>query len=171
MRGRRPESPPAGPSMPPGPGHAGDRRLNGSGGFTLIEMTLALALISLIAALALPRGSAADSATALRIKAFEVVALMRADRNAALRSGRTVATTVDLSARLVRSGAGERTVMLPDRYRVRVSAEALDGFRFHPDGSSSGGEMFLVSARAGVAVRVNDLTASVDIAEEGGLGG
>lgn len=145
-------------------------RLSGGDGFTLIEVTLALALLSLIAALALPRGSAADGAAALRIKAFEVAALMRADRNAALRSGRTVTTVVDLEARLVRSGAGGRTVALPDQVRVRVSAEALDGFRFHADGTASGGELFLVTSRAGLAVRVNDLTAAVEIEGGGGEG-
>ncbi|GJD96629.1 GspH/FimT family pseudopilin [Methylobacterium iners] len=134
-------------------------------GFTLVEMTLVLAIISLIAVLALPRVSFSGGATSLRIKGFEVVAMLRADRDEALRSGRPVTTLVDLVNGRLRSSANNGEVVIPTTLFLRVSGAALDGVRFLPDGSASGGEIFLMRAdRAGIlAVRVNPLTGAVDL--------
>lgn len=141
-----------------------------SAGFTLLEVALALALVGLIAALALPRGSGRDSATSLRIKAFELVALLRADRDAALAAGRPVVSLVDLEGRLVRSGASQRAVVLPPQVAVRVSEGLAGGVRFRPDGTASGGEIFLARPGLGavVAVRIDGLTAAIAV-DDGGL--
>ncbi len=110
-------------------------------GFTLLEITLVMALMGLITALALPRALPEGNSTALRIKAFEVAALLRSDRNAALRTGRIVATVVDLTARRVRSGASDAAVVLPDHYALRLVAALSNGIQFFPDGRFSGGEL------------------------------
>jgi general secretion pathway protein G len=110
-------------------------------GFTLVELLLALAVFGLIAALALPRVLPNSGATEVRIKAFQIAALLRSDRNAALRTGRTVATVIDLPARRVRSGASRTAVDLPDRMAFRWTGEMPPGFRFAPNGTSSGGEL------------------------------
>lgn len=126
-------------------------------------MTLALALVGLITALALPRVLPNAGASGMRIKAFEIAALLRVDRNAALRSGRTVATAVDAGARRVRSGASGATVVVPAAFALQLATGAPNGFRFFPDGTSSGGELILARPDAGLSVRVNDLTAAVSI--------
>lgn len=132
-------------------------------GFTLIEVTLALTLVGLIAALVLPRVLPNTTSTALRIKAFEVAALLRADRNTALRTGRVIATDVDLLGRRVWSSASGRSVGLPAVFTVRLTSTAPSGFRFFPDGTSSGGELILSRPDSEVAVRVNDVTAAISV--------
>lgn len=126
-------------------------------------MTLALAMVGLITALALPRVLPNAGPTALRIKAFEIAALLRIDRNAALRTGRMVATAVDAGARRVRSGASGTTIVVPGSFAMQLATGVPNGFRFFPDGTSSGGELILARPDAGLAVRVNDLTAAVSI--------
>ncbi len=132
-------------------------------GFTLVETTLALALIGLIAALALPQALPNAGPTALRAKAVEIAALLRVDRNAALRTGRTVTTAVDAGARRVRSGVSQATIDVPKAFALQLAAGVPGGFRFFPDGTSSGGELILARPDSGVLVRVNDLTAAVSV--------
>ena len=105
------------------------RRADPGAGFTLVEVTLALTLVGLLAALSLPRVLPDATSTALRLKTFEVAALLRADRNAALRTGQTTATEVDLAARRVRSGASGRWIVLPDSVAVRLTTDlAIPGW-------------------------------------------
>ena len=108
-------------------------------GFALMELMLALALIALVAALALPRARPFDGGAALRSKAYETAALLRADRNAARRLNREVASTVDFGLRRIVSGATHDAVGLPEGVSMRLSAPDYAGFRFFPDGRSSGG--------------------------------
>lgn len=146
-------------------------------GFTLLEVTLALALVGLVAGLALPRVLPNAGATALRIKALEIAALLRLDRNAALRTGRMVATAVDLPARRVRSGASGATIAVPATLGLRLATGASSSVRFFPDGTSSGGELFIDRSTLGIpnasmSVRVNDLTAAVSVRRiDAGRGG
>ncbi len=143
------------------------RSLRPQAGFTLLETVLALALIGLVATLALPRGSPRDGATSLRIKAYEVMALLRADRDAARAGGVPVLARVDLVERILRSGASPRAVALPPRIAVRVSEGLAGGVRFFPDGTATGGEIFLARPGSGnlLAVRIDGLTAAVDLDE------
>jgi general secretion pathway protein H len=145
---------------------AASRSIERRAGFTLLETVLALALIGLVATLALPR-SPRDSGTSLRIKAYEVMALLRADRDAARAGGVPVVARVDLAERTLRSGASERTVALPPRMSVRISDGLTGGVRFFPDGTATGGEIFLARPGLGglLAVRIDGLTAAVDLDE------
>lgn len=138
-----------------------------SGGFTLLETVLALALLGLIAALALPRVLPGPGSTGTRIKAFEVAALMRSDRTEALRSGRTTATSVDAAARRVRSGVSGATVQISERMGMAVTADPRGVIRFFADGTSSGGEVLLTGRGAAYAVRVDERTAAVRIGGPG----
>lgn len=138
-------------------------RSNPCAGFTLIEVSLALALIGLITALALPRVLPGTTSTDLRAKAFEIAALLRADRNAALRTGRPVATDVDLVARRVRSSISDHWIALPQSFTVRLATAISGGFRFYPDGTSSGGQLLLAMPDAELAIQVNEITAAVSI--------
>lgn len=153
-------------------GNSSLQRGGARAGFTLLELTLALALVGLVAALALPRGSPRDGGTSLRIKAYEMIALLRADRDAARARGVPVTARIDLGTRALRSGASDRAVALPPRIAVRVSEGLTAGVRFSPDGTASGGEIFLGPPGLGglIAVRIDDLTAAVDL-DEGGLRG
>jgi general secretion pathway protein H len=131
-------------------------------GFTLLETALALAILGLIAALALPR-AIPNSSTSLRIKAFEIAALMRTDRNTALRTGRTVETIVNMAGRFLQSGASGSFVTLPDHLAIRLASQIPNDFRFYPNGTSSGGEIILGASSAAVSVHVDSLTSAISI--------
>jgi general secretion pathway protein H len=132
-------------------------------GFTLLELTLALAILSLIAALALPRAMPVQSTTDLRVRAWQVTAVLRADRNAALRNGTAVTTVIDTASGRIRSGATGNDLMMPDSVALRFSGGAGGGIRFLPDGRSTGGLVVLARGAAGYGVRVNPATGAVDL--------
>jgi general secretion pathway protein H len=131
-------------------------------GVTLIETMFALVLVALVAALALPWTLPGRGALSVEAQAVRVAALLRADRNAALRSGRTVATTIDLATRTVHSGAGPGRLVLPPHLALR--AEGAERVEFRPDGTSSGGSFSLAAAGATAVVSINPGSAAVTLA-------
>ncbi|WP_026190789.1 hypothetical protein [Methylobacterium sp. WSM2598] len=149
---------------PPGRGPARER----AGGFVLLELALALLILALLAALALPRARPFDGPARLGLKAQEIAALLRRDRDAALRGQTTIRTEIDLARRAVRSGAANGEVPVPTAYALRVAARET-AIRFRPDGSASGGTVFLAGPGGGglAAVEVDDLTGAVTVTREG----
>ena len=130
-------------------------RTDAEAGFTLIEVVCVLAIIGLLAALVLPAIPRATSQERLVGYAVEVAALLKADRNAAIRSHAQVATSLDAERRIVISGATASMVEIP----ADVTFEALLAQRcgdrrvgatidFFPSGASCGGVIAL--ARQGV---------------------
>ena len=77
-------------------------------GFALIEMLCVLAIIGLLAAIILPAIPRATTRAKLESYAVQTAALLKADRNAALRRQVQVTTQVDAAARSIRSGATGR---------------------------------------------------------------
>lgn len=130
---------------------------DGTGGFALFEMVLALMLISLLAALALPGLARPIGMGLLRVSALQVAGLLREDRAAALRSGRTVLTSVVDEGRAVRSGASDARIELPLGARA-----ASTGIRFRPDGHASGGFVSLESDAARIVISVDPVTGAID---------
>ncbi|MFD1703830.1 prepilin-type N-terminal cleavage/methylation domain-containing protein [Methylopila henanensis] len=140
-----------------------DPRAGGDAGFTLIEATLALALIALIAALALPFVRPAGGTADLRARAYQVAALLRTDRAAAQRAGKTVETAFDPRGPVLRSGATGETVDLSRGIAVRVSGWTGGRVAFHPDGRSSGGAVALATRATRIDVAVDGFTSAVTI--------
>ncbi len=146
-----------------------------SGGFTLLEVALAMAVLGLVAALALPRITQAPGPTRLRAASQEIAGLLRHDRNAAIRGRVPVTTSLDLAGRTLRSGAGGGTVAIPPGVAVDFTRAASQtdagggGIRFSADGRASGGVITL-RRTDGLAydVAVNWLTGGVTVAERGG---
>ncbi|WP_237154322.1 pilus assembly FimT family protein [Oryzibacter oryziterrae] len=129
-------------------------------GFTLIELTLALAILGLIAVLTLPRVLPSRSSTALRIAAYEIAALLRDDRASAARTGRIVTPVIDGGGHRVLSGVSGRIVDVPPfaAFGLRGS-----GLRFLPDGSANDALVVITGATAGYGVRVNGFSGAIDI--------
>ena len=134
-------------------------RTNAQAGFTLIEVVCVLAIIGLLAALVLPAIPRGTSQARLAGYAVEVAALLKGDRNAAIRSHAQVATSLDAERRIVVSGATASIVEIP----ADVTFEALLARRcgdrrvgatidFFPSGASCGG---VVSYRA-TGCRISD---------------
>ncbi len=139
-------------------------------GFTLIEVVCALAIVALIAALALPAIPRATSHARLEAYALEVATLLTADRNAAIRRRTEIATVLDASGRVIRSGAGADRILLPrDVAFDALLAQTCNGRKagatidFFPSGMSCGGTIELRRGDAGFQVRVNWLTGGVEV--------
>ena len=134
-------------------------------GFLMLELLLALAVMALIVALALPFARAAGQA-GLRGKAVEIASLLRSSRNAALLSGRPSVVTVDAAAGVVRSRLPPGIVAVPRGIVLATQPTQSPGaaaIEFSVDGRSSGGAITLSAGRNRLIVRVNPLTAAVDL--------
>jgi len=139
-------------------------------GFALIEILCVLAIIGLLAAIILPAIPRATTRAKLESYAVETAALLKADRNAALRRQIQVTTRVDAPARLIHSGVTGRMIRIPDDVSLQAMLAARCADRnagrsidFFPSGMSCGGVITLARPGMGFEVRVNWLTGGVDI--------
>jgi general secretion pathway protein H len=139
-------------------------------GFTLIEVVAVLAIIAMLAALVLPLQPRGTTRPQLEAFALKIAALLKADRNAALRSRARVDTSLSRATGEVVSGSGAGEVRLPedvafdalvaDTCAGRANGSAI---AFLPSGMSCGGTIALARPGAAVHVRVNWLTGGVEI--------
>jgi general secretion pathway protein H len=133
-----------------------------SRGFTLLEMLVVLVLISIAIGLVgfgLQKGM--HSASERKVVA-QMVQALRATRSAAIISGQTEETKFDLRARTFQA-PGQRMVQWPEDLGVQLNtASELDSsFAFHPDGSSSGGNLVLFHGERNWRIDIAWLTGSV----------
>lgn len=145
----------------------------GEAGFALIEILCVLAIIGLLAAVILPAIPRATSRAKLESYAVETAALLKADRNSALRRQIQVATLIDAPQRSIRSGVTGRVIRLPrdvtldailaSRCADRNAGRSID---FFPSGMSCGGTIALSRPGMGFEVRVNWLTGGVEIVSQ-----
>jgi len=139
-------------------------------GFTLLEMVGVLALIAMMAAVLLPFVPHHTSRPRLQAYALQAAALLKADRNAAIRRGVDIATLVDATGRSIRSGASADTIRIPDDVRFEALLpqtcnrhEVLSTINFFASGMSCGGAIALTRLDAGFEIRVNWLTGRIEI--------
>jgi len=140
-------------------------------GFTLIEIVCVVAILAILAAMIMPQLPRGTSRARLESYAIATAALLKADRNAAIRTGTSVATEIDAAARLVRSGASERFVRVPDDVDLDalLSARCSERragrtIRFFSSGMSCGGVIALSRQNVSYEVRVNWMTGGVEVA-------
>ncbi|MGJ5180162.1 type II secretion system protein [Bradyrhizobium oligotrophicum] len=148
----------------------------GMAGFTLIEVVCVLAIVALMAAVLLPVMSKQTSRPRLEAYALQAAALLKADRNAAIRRGLAVDTRIDAQARTIRSGTSGQVVRFPDDVRFETvlprncdDRPALDSISFFGSGLSCGGVITLAHLDAGYQIRVNWLTGKIEVASNAGL--
>jgi general secretion pathway protein H len=142
----------------------------GEDGFTLLEVVCVIAIVALIAAMTMPMLPRTTSRSRLESYAIEMAALLKADRNAAIRRQSETITQVDAASRFVHSAATGRTVQIPSdvAFDALLSARcaqrpAGSAVHFFPSGMSCGGVIALTRPGTGFEVRVNWLTGGVDI--------
>ena len=147
------------------------RLRRGESGFTLLETVCVLAVIAMLAAIALPAFPRGTSRTQLEVYALETAALLKADRNAAIRGGIAVVTKLSAISRTIRSGASDHSVQLPqdvgfNAILARQCGQQAAGttIQFGPSGMSCGGTIFLSRLGTTFEVRINWLTGGVEIA-------
>jgi general secretion pathway protein H len=139
-------------------------------GFTLLEMICVLALVAIMAAVLLPFIPHHTSRSRLQGYVLQTAALLKEDRNAAIRRGMGVATLVDTGSRVIRSGASADMIRIPDDVHFEAllprtcdQREALSTISFFASGMSCGGAVALTRADVGYEVRVNWLTGRIEI--------
>lgn len=117
-------------------------------GFTLVEMLVALAVMALLAAVALPQLQTALPSMKARRDAAQAVARLHTARDRALASGEVVAVEFsDMGAVFTPVGT------------ARPSEKAV--VRFFPDGSVTGGALVIGEGGAAHLIRLHPLTGSV----------
>ena len=136
----------------------------------MLEVVCVVAIVAILAAIvvpALPRGT---SRARLESFAIEAAAMLKADRDAAIRNRVQVATEIDAPLRVVRSGATGRVIRLPAdvRFEAILAARcnnrpAGPTIRFFASGMSCGGTLALTRLGVGYQVRVNWLTGGVEV--------
>jgi len=124
-------------------------RDGGRGGFTLIELVVALAITAvMLGVLPAALGRMYD-AMEYRSTIRNMLADLKAARLEAVRSGEAAVFTVDLEGH--RFGVGpEPAETIPEKLKVRaivadteIAAGKRAGIRFYPDGSATGGSIEL----------------------------
>jgi general secretion pathway protein H len=139
-------------------------------GFTLIEVICTLAIISLLAAIVMPMLPRGTSRSRLESYAVETAALLKTDRNAAIRRRTQIVTDVNAPARAIRSGATGRIIRVPNDVTFDAALatscnqrRATETIRFFASGMSCGGVIALSRLGVGYQIRVNWLTGGVEV--------
>jgi len=136
-------------------------RRAGNAGFTLIEVMLAMAVMAMVVALALPL-SGRSSQTALRVKAFEIATFLRSSRNEAIRTGAATRVLIDGDARILSSLPPRWTAVVPEPFQL-VPDGVGRTLEFYSNGRASGGTIFVGLHQKGFAITINRLTAAIDV--------
>ena len=142
----------------------------GEAGFTLLELVCVIAIVAILAAIVIPALPRGTSRARLESYAVETAAMLKADRDAAIRNRKQIATQIDPPQRLVRSGATGRVIRLPQdvKFEAILAARcnqrpAGSTIRFFASGMSCGGAIALTRLGVGYEVRVNWLTGGVEV--------
>ena len=133
-------------------------------------MVCVLAIVAILAAIVIPALPRGTSRARLESYAVETAAMLKADRNAAIRNRVQVVTEIDAPQRIVRSGVTGRVIRVPDdvsfdallaaRCNQRPAGQTI---RFFASGMSCGGAIALTRLGVGYEVRVNWLTGGVEV--------
>jgi general secretion pathway protein H len=145
-------------------------RTGAEAGFTLLELVCVIAIVAILAAIVIPALPRGTSRARLESYAIEAAAMLKADRDAAIRNRTQIVTEVDAPLRIIRSGATGRVIRVPDdvafdallaaRCNQRPSGPTI---QFFASGMSCGGTIALTRLGVGYEVRVNWLTGGVDV--------
>jgi general secretion pathway protein H len=122
---------------------------NRTAGFTLLEMLVVLAILALVMGFAGPLLSAGTEGVRLETASNELAAALRLTRSAAIMQNSEATLMIDVDKRVFGSSAVPPRPFAADiqaklTYASGIhSAPSDGGFRFFPDGSSTGGDVTL----------------------------
>ena len=119
-------------------------------GFTLIEMTVVIAIISIAMAVVVPMIDAGITSREVRRAARQIAATMHHLRTQSVSKGTLVAMRIDVEENTIETVGGGRWAVLTERAVIEaVAAEEVETgryeIRFFPNGSNSGAAVVLAS--------------------------
>jgi len=138
-----------------------------SAGFTLVEMMVVLALITVFAAISLPYTSVAGDRTRLLSTARLVAARFESVRAAAIDQNKPMSLAIDPKSRRITDSQNAQTETIPNDFALTIISaqdEAIDGkatFGFFADGGSTGGKVILTKGNRSASINLNWLTGAV----------
>lgn len=131
-----------------------------------------LTLIGMLVVLVAPMAVRSLPAMKLRTVAEELRGSLRAARGAAIRQNRESWVVIDLNVNTYRRAAEQSETTLPSGLRMEMTvarSELIESgrgrIRFYPDGTSTGGEVRLVSETRALNVKVDWFDGSVSVAD------
>jgi len=143
-------------------------------GFTLIELLLVLTITALLLSLAPPMLHKAFPSLKLKAAARDLMQEFRYIQNAAIINSTPVGIRFDLTTGEYRSELvnGGKQRSLPTGLRLSLAEKGplpidhqVASFVFYPDGSSSGGAIFLSNENTSLEIRVDWLTSKIQLYE------
>ena len=132
-----------------------DARTAESGGFTLVELLVVLAIMALMAAIVLPFIGQGTAGAGLRAAGAELRANLQAASSDAVTQSRTVIFRGDPSGGF---WLGQRHYSLGERTPLRVTVAGAGPIAFYPWGGSSGGHIRIEIAQSWRDIDVDAVT-------------
>ena len=139
-------------------------------GYTLLELMVVLAILSLAAALVLPRIGAGGESAALRSAALQLAAGLRATRTEAMSAAQETSLILDVAQRRYWADGAVKARSLPNGIAMvtghspgKPIAADRAVVLFRPDGSASGGWIGLQSKTQTAGITVDWLTGATRI--------
>jgi len=143
-----------------------------TGGFTLLELVVALAIAAMLFAVLLPTGAHQRQHAELANAARGVAEALKSTRTQAIMAGQPEAFTIDVQRALYRASGKAAVQPLPHDTQVALYTTQGEtrgdtgAIRFFPDGSSTGGAVTLGRGGERVDVKVDWLTGGVSVHEQ-----
>ena len=139
-------------------------------GFTLIEILVVLALITLILAIIPPMFSNVIDSTQIKSSSRLLVASLKEARSLAITKQKETTLMLDVEKKQFLLNQKQHNLNIPDNTKLQLIAanteqlnEQLAGIRFFPDGSSTGGRIELSNNNLEYIIDVNWLTGKIQI--------
>jgi general secretion pathway protein H len=140
-------------------------------GFTLLEMIIVLVILGLVIGIAASRGPARSHRLEVRGLVAAVAEALRGARGRAIAGNHPVLVAVNGERRRIAVEGGP-TIEVPATLNLEAavgprekSETKLVGFRFAPDGSSTGARILFADGERHIRVGVDWLTGRVSIAD------
>ncbi len=133
-------------------------------GFTLLEMLVVMTILALVAVLVVPLLARPPDTLRLEAATRDVIGALRLTRAAAIARNIEMTLMIDADKRIVESPAIPPRALAPDIVVQLTIAKpeqvgpSRGGFRFFPDGSSTGGDLTLTMRDRKVRICVNWMT-------------